>query len=220
MRATEVIDHSDSAYEPDSMLETKERRIHHRWPGCEMIGRIVIARRRDHDHLRRPAPLKAWVALLRPHIVRIAPAARSGSTRRRPKDVRIGTARRNWTRSEGPCRQSYDGGKDKNNLAEQNSPADADRVREVHNLIVTELQRISAPHRKLQSRTHDVLQSDLKQHTCCRISSPLTSCQRFFGSSGLMSAGVARYHLCPASPESAATALRRGRPRGFSNRKN
>ncbi len=182
VRATQVIDHSDSAYKPDTVLETKERRIHHRWRGCEMIGRIVIARRRDDDHLRRSAPLKAWVALLWPHIVRITPTARTGSRRRRPKDVRIGTARRDWTRGKGPRRQSYDRGKDKNKNAEQSSPGDTHRVREAHNLIVTELQPISAPHRKLQSRTRDVLQSDLKQHTSCGISSPLASCQRFFGS--------------------------------------
>src|SRR5918992_1178935 len=96
--ATQVIDHSHSANEADTVLETKERRIHQRWPGCEMIRRIVIRRIRDDDRLRRPTPLKAWVALLRPHIVRIPPAGRTGTIRRRPSDVRIGTARRDRSR--------------------------------------------------------------------------------------------------------------------------
>jgi hypothetical protein len=133
------------------MLEAKERRIHQCGPSCKIIRGIVLVivrvRRWDHENLRRRPPLKASMAMLRAAVGGIASAAPSGSTRCRPNNGWIGAARRKWARGEGPGRESYDGSKEKNNLAEQNSPSHGERVREMHNLILAELQRISAPHR-------------------------------------------------------------------------
>jgi hypothetical protein len=172
--STQVIDHSDSAYEPNTMLEAEERRIHQCGPGCKMIGRIVIGRRRHHDHLRWPSPLKASMAMLRAAVARIAPAVRIGSARCRPSDVWIGTARPNRARSEGHCRQSYDGDEDKNNLAEQNSGDESDRVRETHNLLYQSSSEFQHPPATSGSNTQ-TRQVTYKQHTCCGTSSPPTS---------------------------------------------
>jgi hypothetical protein len=175
------------------MLEAKERRIHQCGPSCKIIRGIVLVivrvRRWDHQNLRRRPPLKVSMAMLRAAVGGIASAAPSGSTRCRPNNGWIGAARRKWARGEGPGRESYDGSKEKNNLAEQNSPSHGERVREMHHLILAELQRISAPHR-YASLQHTAPDSQILNNIPDNgSSSPLTSGQGC-SASGLLSAGV------------------------------
>jgi hypothetical protein len=80
--STQVIKDSDPADKSDTVLKTKEGRIHNRRRGYEMVGRIIVARRRHHDYARRAATLKARDALMRMSVGRIVSAVGAGNARR------------------------------------------------------------------------------------------------------------------------------------------
>lgn len=89
--STQVIEESDAADKPDTVLETEEGRIHNRWRGHEIVGRIVVGRRGHDDDARRAATLKAGDAL-RMSFSKIFSAVGAGNARRLPRNVSIGTA--------------------------------------------------------------------------------------------------------------------------------
>jgi hypothetical protein len=79
---TQVIEQSDTADKPDTVLETEEGRIHNRGRG-QIVGRIVIGRRGHDDDARRAATLKARDAM-RMSLIIIFSAVRAGNARRLP----------------------------------------------------------------------------------------------------------------------------------------
>ena len=82
MGSTQVIEESDAADKPDTVLDTKEGRIHKHWRGYEMVGRIVVARRGHNDNARGAAPLKAGDAWMRMSVIRVVSAVGTRNARR------------------------------------------------------------------------------------------------------------------------------------------
>jgi hypothetical protein len=82
--STQVIEQSDAADKPDAVLETIEGRIHNRWRGYEIVGRIVVARRWHDDYARRAATMKTQRARMRMSVNRIVSAIRARNAWRLP----------------------------------------------------------------------------------------------------------------------------------------
>ena len=79
--STQVIKDSNAADKSDTVLKTKEGRSHNRGRRYEIVGRIVVARRRHHDYARRAATLKARDARMRMCVSRILSAVGAGNAR-------------------------------------------------------------------------------------------------------------------------------------------
>lgn len=79
MSSTQVIEQPDAADKPGTVLETKEGRIHNGWRGHEIVGGIVVGRRRHDNHARRAATLKTRDALMRVSLARIVSSVRAGN---------------------------------------------------------------------------------------------------------------------------------------------
>ena len=82
--STQVIEQSDAADKPDAVLETIEGRIHNRWRGYEIVGRIVVARRWHDDYARRAATMKTRDARMRMSVNKIVSAIRARNAWRLP----------------------------------------------------------------------------------------------------------------------------------------
>ena len=82
MGSSQVIEESDAADKPDTVIETKEGCIHKRWRGYEMVGRIVVARRGHNDNARGATTLKARNASMRMSVTRIVSAVGARNARR------------------------------------------------------------------------------------------------------------------------------------------
>jgi hypothetical protein len=82
--STQVIEQSDAADKPDTVLDTKEGRIHNGWPWYEIVRRIVVGRRRHDNNARRPTALILRNALIRISLSRIVSAVGAGNAWRLP----------------------------------------------------------------------------------------------------------------------------------------